>query len=75
MDQLYKRIIDPGQREEIGEGINPQWGGQTLDNYIFSHIGSEENQEWIGRSITDLANFKNMSVVDVFKPSGFNMII
>ena len=64
MDQLYKRIMDPGQREEIGEAINPQWGGQTLDNYIFSHIGSAENQDWIGKSITDLANFKNMSVVD-----------
>ncbi len=64
MNELYKRINDASQREAIGEGINPQWGGQTLDNYIFSHIGSKENQQWIGKSITDLAEFKNMSVVD-----------
>lgn len=64
MDELFKRISDPSQREEIGEGINPQWGGQTLDNYIFSHIGSEKNQEWIGRSVTDMAKYQELSIVD-----------
>ena len=51
-------------RESIKEDVYPQWGG-SLEDYYFSHIGSQVNQEWVGRSFMDLVRHKNMSVVDV----------
>ena len=60
---LVERIKDPAVREEIGDSVNPMWGS-TLDNYIFSHIGSDKNKEWEGRSLTDLADFESKRMVD-----------
>jgi N-acyl-D-amino-acid deacylase len=60
---LLERIKDPAVREQIGDAVNPMWGS-TLDNYIFSHIGSDKNKEWEGRSMTDLANFQGKKMVD-----------
>jgi len=60
---LLERIKDPGVREQIRDAVNPMWGS-TLDNYVFSHIGSDKNKEWEGRSMTDLADFQSKKMVD-----------
>jgi N-acyl-D-amino-acid deacylase len=43
--------------------VDPQWG-LTLDHYIFSHIGSQANKEWEGRSLVDLARSQGKRMVD-----------
>ena len=60
---LLERIKDPAVREQIKDAVNPMWGS-TLDNYVFSHIGSDKNKEWEGRSMTDLADFQSKKMVD-----------
>ncbi|MDA0264945.1 MAG: D-aminoacylase [Chloroflexi bacterium] len=60
---MLERIKTPAVREQIGDSVNPMWGN-TLDDYIFSHIGSDRNKEWEGRSITDLAGFQSKKIVD-----------
>jgi N-acyl-D-amino-acid deacylase len=57
------RIKDRRIREEIGDSVDPQWG-MTLDHYIFSHIRSERNREWEGRSLADLAKSRGVAMVD-----------
>ena len=44
--------------------VEPQWGGQTLDNYIFAHIASDRNKEWEGRSLEELARHRGGRMVD-----------
>jgi N-acyl-D-amino-acid deacylase len=60
---LLRRIQDRRVREEIGDSVDPQWG-LTLDHYIFSHIKSDQNREWEGRSLTDLARARSKKMVD-----------
>ena len=60
---LLQRIQDPAIREEMGDSVEPQWGA-TLEHYIFSHIGSAQNKEWEGRSLTDLAQHQGKKMVD-----------
>jgi N-acyl-D-amino-acid deacylase len=60
---LLRRIQDRRVREEIGDSVDPQWG-LTLDHYIFSHIKSDRNREWEGRSLTDLARARGKKMVD-----------
>ncbi len=60
---LLRRIQDSQVRDEIEEAIIPQWGS-TLDNYIFSHIGSDRNKEWEGRSLVDLSQARGGRMVD-----------
>jgi len=60
---LLRRIQDRRVREEIGDSVDPQWG-LTLDHYIFSHIKSDQNREWEGRSLTDLARARGKKMVD-----------
>ena len=60
---LLQRISDQRVRERIGESIEPMWG-QTLDQYIFSHLGSARNKEWEGRSLLDLAQTQDKKMVD-----------
>jgi N-acyl-D-amino-acid deacylase len=60
---LLQRIQDRRVRDEIGDPVEPQWG-LTLDHYIFSHIKSDKNKEWEGRSLTDLARAQGKRVVD-----------
>ena len=62
-DVLVERIKDPGVREQIGDAVNPMWGS-TLNDYIFSHIGSDKNKQWEGRSIVDMASFEDKKLVD-----------
>jgi N-acyl-D-amino-acid deacylase len=38
--------------------------GLSLDYYIFSHLGSDKNKEWEGRSLVDLARAQGKSMVD-----------
>ena len=61
---LLENLQSGEVRESIKEDVYPQWGG-SLEDYYFSHIGSQVNQEWVGRSFMDLVRQKNMSVVDV----------
>ena len=60
---LLQRLQDPAIREEMGDAIEPQWGS-TLEHYIFSHIGSAQNKEWEGRSLTDLARHQGKNTVN-----------
>ena len=60
---LMQRIKDRRIRDEIGDSVDPQWG-MTLDHYIFSHIKSDQNKEWEGRSLTDLAKSRGSRMVD-----------
>ena len=60
---LMQRIKDRRIRDEIGDSVDPQWG-MTLDHYIFSHIKSDRNKEWEGRSLTDLAKSRGARMVD-----------
>ena len=60
---LLERIKNQDVRDQLGEAINPMWG-LSLDHYIFSHIGSAKNQEWEGRSLTDLARSQGKEMVD-----------
>ena len=60
---LLRRIQDRNVRGEIGESVTPQWG-MTLEHYIFSHVKSEANKEWEGRSLTDLHQFRGGTMVD-----------
>ena len=60
---LLQRIQDRRVRDEIGDSVDPQWG-LTLDHYIFSHIKSDKNKEWEGRSLTDLAHSQGKQMVD-----------
>jgi N-acyl-D-amino-acid deacylase len=60
---LLQRIQDRRVRDEIGDSVEPQWG-LTLDYYIFSHIKSDKNKEWEGRSLTDLARAQGKRMVD-----------
>ena len=60
---LLQRVQDRRVREQIGDSVNPMWG-LTLDHYIFSHIGSEKNKEWEGRSLVDLAHAQGKKMVD-----------
>ena len=61
---LLTRIADPQVRELMVQAVEPQWGGQTLDNYIFAHIASDKNKEWEGRSLEDLAQHRGGRMVD-----------
>ena len=45
---LLTRLADPAIRDLMVRAVEPQWGGQTLDNYIFAHIASDRNKEWEG---------------------------
>ena len=60
---LLERIQQRSIRDEMGDSVEPQWG-LTLDHYIFSHVGSEKNKEWEGRSLVDLAQHQGKSMVD-----------
>ncbi len=60
---LLGRIKDRNIRDEIQDSINPMWG-LTLDDYIFSNIGSVKNKEWEGRSLGDLARHRGVRMVD-----------
>ena len=60
---LYRRLHDRSIRDEIGDSVDPQWG-LTLDHYIFSHIGSQQNKEWEGRSLVDLAEHQRKRMID-----------
>ena len=60
---LLRRIHEQSIRDEIGDTVEPQWG-LSLDHYIFSHIGSEKNKEWEGRSLVDLAQHEGKSMVN-----------
>ena len=60
---LLSRIQDRRIRDEMGDSVEPQWG-LTLDHYIFSHVGSEQNKEWEGRSLVDLARHQGKRMVD-----------
>jgi N-acyl-D-amino-acid deacylase len=58
-----ERIQTREVRERIGDSVNPMWG-LSLDYYIFSHLGSDKNKEWEGRSLVDLARAQGKSMVD-----------
>ena len=60
---LLERIQQRSIRDEMGDSVEPQWG-LTLDHYIFSHVGSDKNKEWEGRSLVDLAQHQGKSMVD-----------
>ena len=60
---LLERIKTREVRERIGDSVNPMWG-LSLDYYIFSHLGSDKNKEWEGRSLVDLARAQGKSMVD-----------
>ncbi len=60
---LYRRLQERRIRDEIGDSVEPQWG-LTLEHYIFSHIGSEKNKRWEGRSLVDLAEYQGKRMVD-----------
>ena len=60
---LLQRLQDRNVREQIGDAVNPMWG-LTLDHYIFSHVGSDKNKEWEGRSLTELAKAKGTPMAD-----------
>ena len=60
---LLERIKDRNVRDEIGDSVNPMWG-LTLDDYIFSTVGSAKNKEWEGRSLGDLARHRGSRMVD-----------
>ena len=61
---LMTRLADPNVRAMMVRAVEPQWGGQTLDNYIFAHIASDKNKEWEGRSLEDLAAHRGGRMVD-----------
>lgn len=61
---LMTRLADPNVRDLMVRAVEPQWGGQTLDNYIFAHIASDKNKEWEGRSLEDLAAHRGGRMVD-----------
>ncbi len=61
---LMARIAEPRVREMMVRAVEPQWGGQTLDNYIFAHIASDKNKEWEGRSLEELAKHRQARMVD-----------
>ena len=55
---LLNRIADPEVRALMVQAVEPQWGGQTLDNYVFAHVASDKNKEWEGRSLEELAQHR-----------------
>ena len=61
---LLSRLADPKVRDLMVRAVEPQWGGQTLDNYIFAHIASDKNREWEGRSLEELAQHRGGRMVD-----------
>ncbi len=61
--RLLRRIKSRQVRDQIKDGIYPQWGG-GLENYMFSHIGSGRNREWEGRSLVDMSRAQSKSMVD-----------
>ena len=61
---LMTRLADPDVRGLMVRAVEPQWGGQTLDNYIFAHIASDKNKEWEGRSLEELAAHRGGRMVD-----------
>ena len=61
---MLTRIADPDVRALMVRAVEPQWGGQTLDNYIFAHIASDKNKEWEGRSLEELARHRGGRMVD-----------
>ena len=61
---LLTRLADRQVRDLMVRAVEPQWGGQTLDNYIFAHIASDQNEEWEGRSLEELAQHRGGRMVD-----------
>ena len=61
---LLTRLADRQVRDLMVRAVEPQWGGQTLDNYIFAHIASDRNKEWEGRSLEELAQHRGGRMVD-----------
>ena len=61
---LLTRLADRQVRDLMVRAVEPQWGGQTLDNYIFAHIASDKNKEWEGRSLEELAQHRGGRMVD-----------
>ena len=60
---FLERIGSREVREQIKDKVYPQWGGDMRD-YIFSHLGSDKNREWEGRSLEDMARAQDKSMVD-----------
>ncbi len=60
---LLARIATEEVRDRLKSAFEPQWGGDMAD-YVFSHIGSDKNKEWEGRSLEDMARAWDKSVVD-----------
>ena len=60
---LLQRIKTRQVRDQIKDDIYPQWGG-GMENYIFSHIGSDKNKEWEGRSLVDMSRAQDKNMVD-----------
>ena len=56
---LLTRIADPEVRNLMVRAVEPQWGGQTLDNYIFANIASDQNKELIDRLRSYGLNFQD----------------
>ena len=61
--KLLHRIKSRQIRDQMKDAISPQWGG-GLEDYIFSHIGSDKNREWEGRSLVDMSKAQKKSMVD-----------
>lgn len=59
---LLERIQRRQVRDQIQDDIYPRSG--TLDGYIFSHINSEKNKEWEGRSLVEMAQAQDKRLVD-----------
>ncbi len=62
-EMLLQRIADKDVRDQIADGVYPQWGGSLAD-YMFAHVGSEKNKEWEGRSLQDMADAQGKRMVD-----------
>ena len=61
--ELLGRLKSPDVRERIKDSVLPQWGGDMKD-YTFSHIGSDKNKEWEGRSLDDMSRAQSKRIVD-----------
>ena len=60
---LLDRIRTRQVRDQLEDEIRPELGG-GFEKYIFSHIGSEANKEWEGRSLVDMSQAQDKSIVD-----------
>ena len=68
IEHIVRRLRDSGTRQKIAKEVVNSQGetkiGGSLDNVFISSVASEENQRFVGLSVTQIANVRNQDPIE-----------